>query len=431
MKRTILKIDPILEIPKRKRVAAYARVSSGKESMLNSLANQVSYFKRKIESEHTWEFAGIYADEALTGTTSSRSEFQTMLHKCREGQIDMIITKSISRFARNTQTLLETIRELKELNINVFFEEENINTLSGEGEMILTFLATFAQEESRSVSENMKWRIQKDFEKGLIWGGNSCLGYKLKDKQLHLVPEEANVVKLIYSLYLEGFSDGAICRILDSKGIKPSKAKKWNRTTIIKILTNYNYTGDLILQKTYRDNHLDKNKKVNNGEVSKYIASDAHEAIISKETFYIAQDVRKSKTANIRRNKRDNNPFRGMVRCGKCNKAYTYRKSKYNEVWMCSTYRTKGKSMCDSKQVPEKKLKEAVIKIMKLTRFNKDKFHRQVDSITVLNDNRLLFKFKDGNKEKYVWEYESRSESWTDEMREKARLQKVNNEEEI
>lgn len=212
-------------------------------------------------------FAGVYADEAYTGTKDTRHEFQALLKDAKAGKIDMIITKSISRFARNTVTLLETVRALKAINVDVFFEEENIHTLSSEGEMILTLLASFAQEESRSVSENMKWRIKKDFEQGIIWGGNSCLGYKLINKQLHKIDEEAKTVQMIYELYLDGYSDNEICSLLNDKGIKPYKSKAWHRTSVMKILTNYNYTGDLLLQKTYRDNHLKLESSTSNCEI--------------------------------------------------------------------------------------------------------------------------------------------------------------------
>jgi site-specific DNA recombinase len=422
MNKTITKIEAISTIPKRKRVAAYARVSSGKEEMINSLATQVGYYKRMIQSRHDYEFVGVYADKAITGTKESRDEFQLLLRDAKSGKIDMIITKSISRFARNTLTLLKTIRELKALNVDVYFEEQNIHTLSSEGEMILTFLATFAQEESRSVSENMKWRIKKDFMDGLIWGGNSCLGYRLKDKKLHIVPEEAETVRLIYNLYLEGNADEHICDILNHRAIKPYKTKKWNRSSVIKILTNYNYTGDLLLQKTYRNNHLDKKRCTNNGELNKYLVSNAHEAIISKDIFNQAQKVRKLKTKNINLNQKKSTLFRGYIKCGKCGKAYTYKKTPYNIVWMCSTLRTKGKQVCDAKQVPEAKIIEGSNNLLNMETFDLKAFKKRVEQIVVLPDNKLLFQIVDGINEVYEWEYEPRSKSWTKEMRESARL---------
>lgn len=267
MKKTITKLNILPKLARKTRVAAYARVSNGKDAMLHSLATQVDYYKKTIQENNEWEFIGVYADEALTGTKDSRAEFQQLLSDCRKGKIDMIITKSISRFARNTVTLLETIRELKSINVDVFFEEQNIHSISGDGEMILTFLATFAQEESRSASENMKWRVKKDFEQGIIFGGKSFLGYRLKNKKLIIVPEEAEIVRMIYQLYIDGNGDEQICKLLESKGIVPKSKTRWHWSTINSILNNYNYTGDLILQKTYRENHLTKKRKVNNGHI--------------------------------------------------------------------------------------------------------------------------------------------------------------------
>lgn len=419
MGRTITKIDaiPILEV--KKRVAAYARVSSGKDSMLHSLAQQVNYYKHLIQSNDVWRFAGVYADEAYTGTKDTRHEFQALLKDAKAGKIDMILTKSISRFARNTVTLLETVRALKAINVDVFFEEQNIHTLSSEGEMILTLLASFAQEESRSVSENMKWRIKKDFEKGIMWGGNSCLGYRLKNKKLHIVPSEAETVRFIYGMYLEGFSDVLICKTLDEKGISPYKAKRWNRTSLIKILTNY--TGDLVLQKTYRENHLNKTQKINKGNIEQYLVSNAHEPIISKGVFYKAQKLRKSKTENHKKSNGDND-FKGYMKCAICGKAYTYKKTPYNVYWMCSTARTKGKKYCKAKQVPDSKVKEGIMSILNLNSFNKNEFIKKIKTIVVHEPNKLVFELLDGTSKKYLWEHDSRANSWTEEMKEEARI---------
>ena len=173
-------------LPPIKRVAAYARVSSGKESMLHSLSSQISYYSSLIQKNPTWSYVGVYSDEAITGTKDDRAEFQRLLADCRAGLIDMIITKSISRFARNTVTLLETVRELKELNVDVLFEKENIHSISGDGELMLTILASYAQEESRSTSENCKWRIRKRFQNG-EFSCTAILGYKLVEGTLEIV----------------------------------------------------------------------------------------------------------------------------------------------------------------------------------------------------------------------------------------------------
>ncbi|MDD3107258.1 MAG: recombinase family protein, partial [Bacilli bacterium] len=385
MTKSITKVDTLPKLARKSKVAAYARVSSGKDAMLHSLASQVHYYKKLIQENSEWEFVGVYADEALTGTKDSREEFQQLLNDCRLGRIDMIITKSISRFARNTVTLLETVRELKTLNIDVFFEEQNIHSNSGEGEMILTFLATFAQEESRSTSENMKWRIKKEFEQGMMWGGNSCLGYRLENKQLILVPDEAEIVRMIFQLYIDGIGADTIGKILDERGIESKKASKWNRSSIITILSNYNYTGDLILQKTFRENHLSKRKMINTGELDKYAVKNNHEAIISKELFDKAQKMRKQQAEKIKpRSLYKNYAFTGMIRCGICDRAFTHKTTPHNEIWKCSLSVTKGKEACAAKQVPHIVIVEASSHILNKDQYNEAYFNSKVKAIIVM-----------------------------------------------
>lgn len=427
MEKIITKIDAMPKLKRKIKVAAYARVSSGKDAMLQSLSTQVEHYKKAILENNEWEFAGVYADEALTGTKDSREEFQQILTDCRTGKIDMIITKSISRFARNTVTLLETIRELKTLGIDVFFEEQNIHTLSGEGEMILTFLATFAQEESRSTSENMKWRIKKDFEQGIMWGGKSCLGYKLENKRYVLVPEEAKTVKTIYKLYINGNGDEQICKLLHIMDIPPNNGTKWHWSTIRNILNNYNYTGDLILQKTYRENHLTKKKRMNNGEYDQYLIKDDHEPIISKETYHKAQTIRQQRLSKMNSKQAMRKyVFSGMLKCGICGRGYSHKSTPHNDIWRCSYALKRGVEACHSKQVPTKILIEASNKIMNRKEFDDDYFKSKVDFILVLLNRKLVFQMKDGTSEEYVWKEKSRSESWTSEMREQARIKELN-----
>jgi len=421
MTKSITKVDTLPKLARKSKVAAYARVSSGKDAMLHSLASQVNYYKKLIQENSEWEFVGVYADEALTGTKDSRDEFQQLLNDCRLGRIDMIITKSISRFARNTVTLLETVRELKTLNVDVFFEEQNIHSNSGEGEMILTFLATFAQEESRSTSENMKWRIKKEFEQGMMWGGNSCLGYKLENKQLILVPDEAEIVRMIFQLYIDGIGADTIGKILQSKGIEPKNSSRWNRSSIITILSNYNYTGDLILQKTFRENHLSKRKMINTGELDKYAVKSNHEAIISKELFDKAQKMRKQQAEKIKpRSVNKHYAFTGMIRCGICGRAFTHKTTPHNEIWKCSLSVTKGKEACSAKQIPDCKIKEGVNSILYRDDFDETFFKSKVEQVIVMPENKLVFQMKDGTSKEFYWEECSRSESWTPEMKEKA-----------
>ena len=288
MTRKIEQVRFAADAPKKKRVAAYCRVSSGKDAMLHSLSAQVSYYSDYIQ-KHGWEYAGVYADEAITGTKDSRENFQRLLEECRKGTIQMVITKAISRFARNTVTLLETVRELKALGVDVYFEEQNIHTMSADGELMLTILASYAQEESLSVSENMKWRIRRNFEEGKPWSG-LILGYRFENGQFVVVPEEAEIVKRIFREYLEGLGATAIMKGLNEDGIRTRVGKAWRTEGVLKILRNYNYTGNLILQKTYRENHLTKRKMKNNGERPQYHAVETHEAIIDLATFEAVQE---------------------------------------------------------------------------------------------------------------------------------------------
>ena len=239
MNRIIRQIAPsVVSLPKRTRVAAYARVSLSKETMLHSLAAQVDYYREMIQSRPEWTYCGVYADEAFTGTKDSRPEFQRLLADCRAGKVDLVLTKSISRFARNTVTLLKTVRELKALGIDVFFEEQNIHTLSADGELLLTILAGYAQEESLAVSENCKWRIRKNFREGIPWGHIRMYGYDNKNGKLTVVPKEAEVVRMIFTDYLGGMGKAALAKKLARLGIPTKNGGKWNENTVIGILDN-------------------------------------------------------------------------------------------------------------------------------------------------------------------------------------------------
>lgn len=210
-----------------KRTAAYARVSSGKDAMLHSLSAQVSYYNQLIQSNPEWLFCGVYADEALTGTKENRAEFQKLLNRCRRGEIDLILTKSISRFARNTVTLLETVRELKTLGVDVYFEEQRIHSMSSDGELMLSILASYAQEESYSASENKKWQMRKDFEQGKV-GSMRMLGYRrTKSGKLEIVPEEAEIVRMIFLYYLSGMGKLAIAKKLNEQQICTVRGCAW------------------------------------------------------------------------------------------------------------------------------------------------------------------------------------------------------------
>lgn len=408
MKKVVetVRFNPIL--PRPKRVAAYARVSSGKESMLHSLAAQVDYYSTYIRHHPGWEYVGVYTDEAKTGTKDNRENFQRMLADCKAGKIDHIITKSISRFARNTVTLLQTVRELKNMGISVYFEEQNIDTMTADGELILSILASYAQEESLSVSENQKWRVRQNFSEGKPWRG-FMLGYRYNDGQYVIVPEEAEIVKSIYTDFLSGKGIEAIMKSLNERGVLTQQGCIWHRSAIMRILRNYTYTGNLLLQTKYRENHLTKRTLVNNGELPQYHATDTHEAIIDIDTFNAVQEeIKRRAEKHTKTHEKQTYPFSGIMTCAICGKHYRRKTTPTGVVWICSTYNTYGKKACSSKAVPEPIL---------LALAEQNAHRGQISAITVANDNQLTITFKDGSELCEVWKDRSRSESWTDEMR--------------
>lgn len=428
--RKITKIEnSALQPIKRKRVAAYARVSSGKDEQLHSLSAQVSYYNNYIGSRGDWELVGIYADSAMTGTKDNRPEFRRLLADCRAGKIDMVITKSITRMARNTVTLLTTARELKELEIDIYFEKENIHTMSTDGELMLTLLASFAQEESRSVSENLKWRIRKKFEQGIpTYVG--MLGYHFEDNTLKIIPEEAKIVKQIFDDYLGGMGKHAIAKKLNQQGIPTKFGGLWKISTIRDILRNEKYTGDLLLQKTYKSDPITKKKMDNHGELPMYYVENNHEPIIDKETFNRAQNElkkRAEKSSQYHNNKkRDIYMFSGLIYCGLCGKSFyrvlNNRNSPYEKpVWLCVTFHDFGKTLCPSRLIPEDILIAKTSEVLGTTDWNRDDLLEHITEIQVPAHNTLVYVFKDGHTEEVHWQHRSRKESWTPEMKQRAR----------
>lgn len=416
-------IDKNKVLHKKKKVAAYARVSSDKDAMHNSLSAQVSFYNKFIQQNDEWEFAGVFSDEAKTGTKEDRPGFQALLQACREKKVDLVIVKSLSRFARNTVTVLKSVKELKELGINIYFEEERLYSNSGECEMILNIMASYYQEEARSVSENMKWRIKRDFEQGLLWGGRDYFGYKVVDRKLVVVPEQAKVVKHIFELYEQGYGDTMIAKILNKEGIKPLHNEIWTRNSVVFILRNETYTGNLVLQKTYHENYLTKKSVKNKGEKDMYYVEDSHEPIIDKETFQRCMALRAERAAKVAPGKASSTyPFTGMLICANCGKHYRHKVGAYRDSWVCNTSDRYGKEYCSSSGIPERALYKTCLNVLGLCEFNETIFKKKVKEIRVLKDRKLIFVFKNGDEIETQWEYPSRSEGWTEEMREKARL---------
>lgn len=423
MKKEVERIEASAQLPSLKKVAAYARVSSGKEAMLQSLSAQISYYNRMIQSHEEWTFAGVYSDEAMTGTKDSREGFQELIKDALDGKIDLIITKSISRFARNTLTLLETTRELKQHNINVYFEEERIYSMSNEGEMILSMLASVAQEQSRSTSENMLWRIKKDMEQGMLWGGNNCLGYKMINRHYVIDPETAPLVQRIFHEYISGNGAMKIAKGLNAEGIKAFRGGRWSKESILQVLSNINYTGDLVLQKTYTENHLTKITKNNKGQKNMYLVEDDHEPIITKAVWNEAQRIRRKKAEKVvTKNIGMINKFTGLLFCGYCGKRYKKKQNKYRAYWLCGTFERYGKEECPSRQIRDDMLISITIDTLGLKEFDEEKVRSLVDKIEIFsNENKLLYHLKDGTTKEATYPEYSRSNSWTPEMKEVAR----------
>lgn len=423
-KKIIRKVKPAAAMPRLERVAAYCRVSSGKDAMLHSLSTQVSRYSEFIQRHPGWAYAGVYADEALTGTKDDRPEFQRLLADCRAGRIDRVLTKSISRFARNTVTLLETVRELKELGVAVYFEEQNIDSLSGDGELMLTILASFAQEESKSVSDNCKWRIRKDFSEGKPMNLPLLYGYRREKGRIVIDEREAEIVRFIFRSCLNGMGKGRITEELREQGVPCRLGGEWQTETVGGILKNEKYTGDALLQKTYIENHLTKRKCFNRGELPQYYAESTHPAIIDHEMYEKVQVLiaeRREKT-NVQKDVTARYPFSGLIVCGCCGAHYHRRTNPTRITWQCVTYLRRGKKHCAAKQIPEETLRSLTREALGVPEITEENI-RALAEIQIPCPNHILFVFKDGHETERVWQDRSRAESWTDEMKEKARAQ--------
>ncbi len=362
------------------RVAAYCRVSTDSEEQLNSYTAQKAYYTQKIEENPGWELAGIFADAGLSGvSTKKRKEFNRMIAACKRGRIDLILTKSLSRFARNTVDCLETVRKLKANGIGVIFEKENINTLTESSEFLITLFSGFAQAESESLSKNVTWGKQKSMEAGNVaFQYKKLLGYrKGPDGQPEIVPEEAETVRRIYHRYLEGASLGDIKKELEADGIPTAEAvKAWSYQVIRNILTNEKYIGDALLQKTYITNCISKKVVKNQGERPMYYIENHHEAIIPKVIFQRVQEEMTRRASKRKVMQKTGKTEQGkysakyalseILVCGECGTPYKRctwaRNGKKRIVWRCVSRLEYGKKYChNSPTVDEDKLHNAIL----------------------------------------------------------------------
>lgn len=400
--KKVRKIEPtLMPMPAKKKVAAYARVSRDTERLMHSASAQVSYYSKLIQSNPEWTYAGVYADYGISGTqTLKRDAFQRMLQDCEDGKIDIILTKSISRFARNTVDLLKTVRHLKELGIEVRFEEQNIRTLSSDGELMLTILASFAQEESRSISENVKWGIRKRFQSGEIGTVNKHIwGYRYDEvlRQYVIIPEEAETVRWMFQMYLDRMPLRKICDTLNSAGYRTVSGCLFQEAALAAMIRNEVYAGDTRRQKKYISDPITKTKVRNDGQLPQYYITDSHEAILDRETYARVQEEIARRASLL-------NPtycFTRRIKCSVCGSYFTRKKSRHNGkesvYWICRSKKERGMT-CSSQNFSEEQLKRISAEILELDSFDEEAFKASVKTMEVQTSGDILFRLTGGRE---------------------------------
>jgi len=423
----ISKIEPSVPvIQQKKKVAAYARISMETERMSHSLSAQVSYYNDLIQKNPEWEYAGVFVDDSITGTSIvKRQGFQDMIKAADEGKIDIILTKSIQRFARNTVDLLETVRHLKDIGVEVRFEKEHINSMSGDGELMLTILASFAQEESRSISDNVKWGIRKRMQQGITNNPRGFFGYDWVDDHLVINPEEAVIVKRIFQNFLDGKSRLETEREFAAEGITTRQGYRWTDSNIRVVLTNINYTGNMLLQKEYIEDPITKKRRKNKGELPQYFVENTHEAIIDMETFqYVQDEMARRRKLGPRANKSLNlTCFSGKIKCPYCGYSYMHERRRKNgfeqEFWTCGSKKKKkvGDGCPVKGSINHKSLKKACCAVLNLDEFDDGVFLEKVDHIEVPKEYVLDIFLKDGTKQRIDAPNTGHKDCWTEEYR--------------
>ncbi len=397
--RKVSKVEPkTTALKAKKKVAAYARVSRDTERLMHSASAQVSYYSSMIQKNPDWDYAGVYADYGISGTkVTKRDEFCRMLQDCEDGKIDIILTKSISRFARNTVDLLETVRHLKDIGVEVRFEKEHIHSMSGDGELMLSILASFAQEESRSISDNCKWGIRKRFQSGEISTANKhLLGYQYDEEQncYVIILEEAEMVKRMFQMYLDGVSLRMIAEKLNDAGWRSVNGKLFTEGTIRQLLHNDVYAGIIRRQKSYIPDPISGKKIVNDGVLPQYVIEDAHEAILDKETYerVLAEHQRREGMQN------PIYPFTRKIKCGICGQNYSRVADTHagrTARWLCRSKKDRGPN-CGSQSFTEVKLQEICAELMGTEEFEAQEFEEKINGITVLAGGDVQLEFLGG-----------------------------------
>lgn len=414
--RKVTIIEPISQkiaaestaLPEKLRVAAYARVSTEQDEQQSSYEAQVDFYTRYIQSNPNWEFVSVFADEGITGTnTKKRDGFNLMIQKALNGEIDLILTKSISRFARNTVDTLQTVRELKAAGVEVIFEKENLHTFDPKCEVMLTIMSSLAQEESRSISENIRWGKQKNMRDGKVTMAYShFLGYrKGEDGRPEIVEEEAEIVRQIYLMFLSGKTIRQIAEHLTRQGIPtPSGKVKWSVSTVKSILTNEKYKGDALLQKTYTVDYLTKEVRKNDGAMAQYLVENSHDPIIEPEVFDTVQEKLKRHCAN-RSKIRSSHPFANQIICGDCGAFYGHKvwhnrsNTERYDVWYCNHRYRQGET-CQTPFLREDEIKAAFSAALSKksgvkAEYSEQQWRSLVDTVIVYPGFRFIFHLND------------------------------------
>lgn len=404
MKR-ITKIEEAtnLSFKKKVRVAAYCRVSTTSDEQLISLETQKVHYENYIQANDEWEYAGLYFDEGITGTKKeNRTGLTDMMKACEDGKVDFIITKSISRFSRNTTDCLEMVRRLLELGVTVLFEKENINTASMDSELMLTILSSMAESESVSISENEKWSIQKRFQNGTYIISYPPYGYENKNGEMVIIPEHKKVIQQIFSEALAGVGTKTIADGLNNSKVPSKKGGRWTASTINGILKNEKYTGDVILQKTFTDSSFNRHK--NKGELNMYLIENHHEAIISHDDYERVQSIlehsgKEKGIVNDEEKYQKRYAFSGRIKCGDCGSTFKrrmhYKPSGPYVAWCCNKH-IDDKTSCQMKFITDEALKAAFLKMMvKLEVTQRQLLKPFVEALAKTHDKDRLLKLSD------------------------------------
>ena len=367
---TVTVIQPTITEEKNRiiRCAAYCRVSSDSEDQLNSFMAQLKYYENFLADSETETLVNVYADEGITGTREDkREEFQRMMSDCRKGKIDRIYTKSISRFARNTRDCLTNVRELKSLGITIFFEKESIDTANMTDEMMITIMGGLAQEESTSISQNMRWSVQKRMQNGTYRLARPPFGFDIVNERLEVNEKQAQIVRRIFEWYVSGLGTKMIADTLNEKNIPSSqKQKLWTADVVKYILKNERYTGNAVFQKNYVTETLPHVKKRNYGEKQKYYVANTNPSIIEKSVFETVQKILKER---YRPYLNDGHLLSGRIFCAECGTAYRFKKCREKSYWTCRRHDIKSE-LCKNGRIPENDIYAAFVRLYNKLMYN-------------------------------------------------------------